>query len=607
MASLPAPPAFERKQLALTRTRYDGEPRQRPLDFQLIRRLLAFTNPYASTRNWLLLLVVLRSIQLPCLAWAIGAIINGSIARHDPTGLAWGAGGFLALAALTQFTFHFRQKLALDLGEAVVHDLRAAIFAHLQRLPLSFYNRTKLGRIISRFTSDAVEVRTGVQDVLFVSLVGLGQMTVAAAFMLWVDPVLFAVVAVMAPVLWGINRHFRKKLSIAYRNVQESFSRVTATLAESVNGVRVTQGYVRQDVNAGLFRELAADHFQFNLKAESTAGLFLPLIDFTSQAFIAVLLVFGGYRVLNPEIGMPIGDLIQFFFLTNQFFQPIQILGNMYNSALTSMAGAERVFGLLDTPPSWTDAPGARPLPPIEGRVEFRDLSFGYDRDRLVLHDVNFVAEPGQMIALVGATGSGKSTITNLVAKFYQPTKGAVLVDSHDLADIETESLHRQLGIVWQQNFLFTGTVMDNIRIGSPKATDEEVIEAARRLDCLDLIEALPLGFQTTVGERGIGLSLGQRQLICFTRALVANPRIVILDEATSSVDTLTEHKVQTALARLLAGRTSFVVAHRLSTIRHADQVLVLSGGRIVERGTHTALVAQGGVYAGLYEQFARQ
>jgi ATP-binding cassette subfamily B protein len=301
-----------------------------------------------------------------------------------------------------------------------------------------------------------------------------------------------------------------------------------------------------------------------------------------------------------------VGNLILFFFLSNQFFHPIQVLGNMYNSALTAMAGAERVFHLLDTPPAWQDPPDAQPLPTIEGRVEFQGVSFSYDPGKPVLHDVSFTATPGQLVALVGHTGSGKSTIANLIAKFYQPDSGQILIDGHDLAHTVSASLHRQLGIVWQQNFLFTGTVLDNIRIGRPEATDDECRQACRDLGCLDLLEALPQGLSTLVGERGIGLSLGQRQLVCFARAMAAHPRIVILDEATSSVDTLTEHRVQQALERLLAGRTSFVVAHRLSTIRHADLVLVLADGRIVERGTHTSLLAAGGVYAGLYRQFTR-
>jgi ATP-binding cassette subfamily B protein len=303
---------------------------------------------------------------------------------------------------------------------------------------------------------------------------------------------------------------------------------------------------------------------------------------------------------------MPAGDLITFFFLANIFFSPIQILGNQYNQALTAMAGAERVFGLLDRQPEWQDAPDARALPPIRGEVELRGVTFGYDPDRMVLHNINLLAVPGQTIALVGRTGSGKTSIINLIARFYLPQEGQVLVDGHDTRAITGDSLHHQMGIVLQHNFLFTGTILDNIRVGQPLATDQEVIAAVKALDCLDILESLPDGLNTQVGERGAQLSLGQRQLVCFARAMLADPRILILDEATSSVDTLTEIRIQQALARLLSGRTSFVVAHRLSTIRSADQILVLEGGYIIQRGTHAELLAQGGEYALLVEQFAR-
>jgi ATP-binding cassette subfamily B protein len=581
------------------------EERQRPLDFRLIARLFSFTRPYAARRNWLLGMVVVRSVQLPALTWIVAAVINGPVQRGDVPGVLWGAFAFAMLAISTQFVLHFRQRLALELGESVVFDLRNRLFEHIHRMPMSWFNRTKVGRVISRMGSDVEDVRVGVQEVLFVSLVQLGQMLVAAACMLWYDPVLFLLVLTLVPVIWGINRAFHWRLSASLRAMRESFSRVTSNLAESVLGVRVTQGFVRQDENARMFQALAIDHSRYNTAVMRTHGLFVPLLELNNQLIIAALLLAGSYRVLVLGTETGVGDLVGFFFMANLFFSPISVLGNQYNQAMTAMAGAERVFKLLDTLPDWEDPPDAVDLPRLAGRVEFTEVCFAYQPDRPVLNQISFTAEPGNTVALVGHTGSGKSTIINLIAKFYLPNQGAVRIDGYDLRAVSGRSLHRQMGIVLQQNFLFHGSIADNIRLGRPGASDEEVYESVRQLQCLDLFATLPQGFQTQVGERGVAVSAGQRQLICFARALLADPRILILDEATSSIDTQTEARLQAALAVLLRGRTSFVVAHRLSTIRKADLVLVLDHGRIVERGRHADLLRLGGVYAALHQRFS--
>ena len=590
----------------------DNEASFKPLEWGLIRRLFTYTAPLKGKLGALTVLSIVRAAQLPALGWVMSLVINGPITARDYQGIALGVLAYGLLAITTDGLFHFRQRYALEIGEAVVNGLRADIFDKVHRQPMSFFHRMKLGRIIGRVTSDVESVRVGIQDVLFVTVIQGGTMIFAAVVMAFSDWVLFLVVLAMAPIIWAINRHFRVKLSFYSRAASDSFSRVTATLAESVNGIRVTQGFVRQEVNAGLFRSLLADHSRYNIALARTSAILTPLLELNSQFFVATLLMFGGWRVFHGD--MSLGALITFFLLANQFFSPIAIIGTQYNQALVAMAGAERVFRLIDTVPDWADARDAVALPDPRSlfvgapgaRVEFRGLGFGYDPARPVLRDISFVAEPGQTVALVGHTGSGKSSIINLVSKFYLPTTGELLIDGREIRTLTGESLHRQMGMVQQQNFLFSGTVLDNIRLAKPEATDAEVRRAAEQLDCLDILEALPQGLLTEVGERGASLSVGQRQLVCFTRALLADPRLVILDEATSSIDALTEARLQTALLKLLRGRTSFVVAHRLSTIRHADLVLVLDQGVIVERGTHASLLAAGGRYAALYEQFVQ-
>ena len=585
----------------------------KPLDWRLIRRLLGYAGPVRRKLWTMYALTLIRSAQLPALAWLTVLVITGPIAHGDLPGALRGTAEFAALAVVTDAMFHFRQRFALEIGETVVNGLRADIFAKTQRQPMSFFHRMKLGRIISRVTSDVEAVRVGIQDVGFVSAIQFGQMLFTAVVLAFRDWKMFLVVVCMAPILWAVNNHFRMKLSRLTRSAQESFSRVTATLAESVNGIRVTQGFVRQDMNAGLFRSLLSDHSKYNIALARTSAVLAPILELNSQFLVATLLVIGGWRVFHG--GMDSGDLIMFIFLSNFFFSPIAIIGNQYNQGLLAMASAERIFWLVDMPPDWVDAPDARPLPDPRGgagpraagaRVEFRGVSFGYDPKRLVLQDINFTAEPGQTIALVGHTGSGKSSIINLISKFYLPPSGEVRIDGHEIREVTGRSLHWQMGMVQQQNFLFSGSILENIRLGKPDATEAEVMDSARRLGCLDVIEELPQGLATQVGERGSGISVGQRQLACFMRAFLANPRIVILDEATSSIDALTEARIQHALATLLRERTCFVVAHRLSTIRGADLVLVLDQGHIIERGTHSALLAKGGHYAALYKQFVQ-
>jgi ATP-binding cassette subfamily B protein len=530
-------------------------------------------------------------------------VLSGPVARREARGTVLGALGFLALAAVTELCFVYRARFALRLGEAVVHDLRNDIFAHLLRMPVSFFARTPLGRLVSRLTSDVDVVRVGVQDVAFVSTVQAGYAVISAGLMAYYDWRLFLVVLIMVPGIWWLVRRLRGRLSRAYRDQQESFARVTTTLAEAVGGIRVIQSFAREGVSADRFAALVHDHARYNMTAHRQAAAMQPVLELNGQLFLSIVVVVGGYQALHG--GVSLAALIQFLFLSNGLFAAIPNIGNQYNQGLTALAGAERVFALLDTPPDWQDPPGAAPIATVVGRIDVEGVGFAYLPGRPVLADVSFTVELGRTLALVGPTGSGKSTLAALCAKLYLPTAGRILVDGRDLSGLESASYHRHIACVTQDNFLFSGTVLENIRMGRPEATDAEVRAAVAALDLHDIVDGLAAGLSTEVGEGGARLSLGQRQLICFARAWLADPRILILDEATSSIDALTELKLQAALARLLAGRTSLVIAHRLSTVRHADEVVVLDGGRIVERGTHRALLAAGGLYADMCRKLA--
>ena len=579
-----------------------------PLSARLIGRMFSYTRRYKARRNWLFVLTFIRGLQLPALAWMIGWTINGPIAGRDLPGIYAHSALYLVLVLSMVLTLHFRQRFALELGEAVAHDMRSELFAKLNSLPMSFFNKTKFGRIISRLTSDIESVRVAIQDVAFVVTIQAVQMTVAAALMVWYNWKLFALMLVLVPFIWLINQKYRRDVTHQLRKLQETWSRLSSTLAESVGGIRVTQAFVRQEINAGFFRKLVNLHGDNNVGVARASAVFIPLLQMKTQLFLGAMALTSGYGALRWHgwLHMEVGDLVMFFFLANFFFDPVQVIGNQYNQALSAMAGAERYFRMLDMPPEWTDAPTAAPLPCIRGRVEFQDVSFSYEPGRPVLSNISFIAEPGQTVALVGHTGSGKTTIAGLLQKFYLPTSGRVLVDGHDLLQITSDSLHSQMGSVQQNNFLFAGSILDNIRLARPDATEAEVRATLESLDSLDLLDALPAGLHTHAGEKSATLSLGQRQLICFARALLADPRIIVLDEATSAIDSVNEARLQRALKALLRGRTAFVVAHRLSTIRQAGLVLVLEHGRIVERGTHVSLLAARGVYARLHDEFIR-
>lgn len=596
----------------------DEELRYRPIDLKLLGRTLKLLAPFKKQYAFGVLLGVGMTIAEMMSPKFTQWIINYGIgyAKGDlhpmpatQQGAMWHIVVLVALWAVVLTTAVILQRFTIlvmtGAGERVQFALRRALFDHLQMLSMSYYDRTKLGRIISRCTSDITSLRE-INVWGLHTIVANGLMTIVAGIMLagtslW----LFLSVAWLGIVLVIANRIYLKRAAVAWQTAREGWTRVSSNLAENITGMRVVTAFNRQVPNLGAFNTLQYANTANNVAVARLNGIYQPVLELIRFIGKVTILTLGGYLIVRDALGNgSVGKVVAAYLYWDWFMNPIINFGTFYNLLMQAMAGSERIFSLLDLNPEVRDVPGAKELPRISGLIEFEHVTFGYVPDRPVLHDICFEGRPGQMVALVGATGSGKSSIISLIARFYQPQSGRVLVDGQDIRCVAGESLHRQMGLVLQVNYLFSGTVIENIRYARPDATEQQVMAASRAIGSHDTIVALKDGYHTEVGERGANMSLGQRQLICFTRAFLADPRIFMLDEATSAVDTATELAIQRSLERLLEGRTTFIVAHRLSTIMRADHILVVDHGRIIERGTHRELVDAGGKYAQLYRQF---
>jgi ATP-binding cassette subfamily B protein len=511
--------------------------------------------------------------------------------------VAAGVGTIVSSAAQTYFTGWT--------GERILADLRNLLFGHLQRLSLGFYERNRAGVIISRLTNDVEAldqlVTDGVTSLVQNTLTLLGS----AIILFFLDWRLALATLTVMPAMGVATSLFRKYSARAYREVRERLGLVTATLAEDIAGMRIVQAFTREQAAERNFRQVSERYRDANQRTVVLNGLYFPFVDFLSAIATAVVLGYGGYLVFDRS--MTAGTLFAFVGYLSNFFDPVQQLSQLYNTFLSATAALDKIVDVLDEEPELRDRPEAAELPRIEGNVRFQEVRFGYGDGPDVLHGIDLDVPAGTTVALVGHTGAGKSTIAKLLARFYDPRDGRITIDGHDLRDVTQESLRRQLGIVPQEGFLFAGTVQENIAFGRPDARAEDVVAAASAVGAHDFVLRLEDGYETQLQERGSRLSLGQRQLVALARALLADPRILILDEPTSSVDIGTERRIEQALRTLLAGRTAFVIAHRLSTIRDADLIVVLEHGRIVEQGTHQELLRRRGYYTSLYGDWAAE
>lgn len=574
---------------------------EKPFNWAQVRRLITYMKPYSKQLLPIILIsIVLVTLTKLAIPFLISHAIDDAIQPGNKRLLLILAGSMGVVYIIQWLANNFRIKYTNMIGHRVIYDLRQDLFRHIQRLSFRFFDKRPAGSILVRVTNDVNSLQDLFTNGVVNSLIDCVQLAGIIVLLLTLNFKLGLAVILTVPIMFLVSTSLRKKIRRAWQDVRMKQSRINSHLNESIQGIKVTQAFTQEKENMGYFESMNRVNKKSWDKASALNQSFGPIIEVTGAIGYCIMFWYGAHLVEGNEI--TVGVLVGFATYIGQFWDPINRLGQMYSQLLVAMASSERIFEFIDEDPHIGEKQDAIALPPIEGRVHFDHIVFEYEAGRPALRGINLKVQAGQSIALVGHTGSGKSTIINLLSRFYDPVEGRVLVDGHDIRDVQLESLRSQIGIVMQDTFIFSGTIRDNIRYGRLDATDEEVELAARAVHAHEFISRLPEGYDTEVEERGNSLSMGQRQLLSFARALLADPRILILDEATASIDTETELRIQEALKTLLFGRTSFIIAHRLSTIRNADHIVVLDHGRIMETGSHDDLMRKQGIYYGLIE-----